>query len=245
MGLRPGNTKLGLLIHAWSIPSGLKEICVGASAVCLMLCYAMRQHYCRDNVKEALARNYRETLLKDFVAVMGGWIRSVFARVVRVHASGEFYSDEYVRKWVTIAKRNPKVVFFSYTRSWRDPDVYLALKELAALPNFVLWWSCDKETGAPPRLKGVRRAYLMTDDDDVPRYGVDLVFREKTQTTMKWVKDALVCPPENGVTENVTCSVCQLCFNTDKHIPKRRNDGLHRALPAAHLQESAAAGSLQ
>lgn len=221
MGLRPGNTKLGLLVHAWSIPSGLKEICVGASAVCLMLCYAMRQHYCRDNVKEALDRNYRETLLKDFVAVMCGWIRSVFARVVRVHASGEFYSEEYVRKWIDIAKRNSRVVFFAYTRSWRDPDIYPALKELAALPNFVLWWSCDKETGAPPRLKGVRRAYLMVDDDDIPRYNVDLVFREKTQTRMKWVKDALVCPPENGVTQNVTCSVCQLCFNNDKKIPRK------------------------
>lgn len=238
MGLRPGNTKLGLLVHAWSIPSGLKEICVGASAVCLALCYAMRQHYCRSNVKDALARNYKESLRKDFAVIVCGWIRSVFARVVRVHASGEFYSAEYVRKWITIAKRSPRVTFFAYTRSWRDPDIYEELKELAKLPNFVLWWSCDHETGAPPRIKGVRRAYLMVSDEDVPRYHVDLVFREKTDTVMKWVNSALVCPPENGVTQNVTCSVCQLCFS-NKQIPRKEKH------ENSNIQAGAAARSLQ
>jgi len=220
--LRPGNTKLGLLVHQWSIPSGLRHICVGASSLCLLLCYAMRQHYCRDNVKAAHARNYKESLRKDFVALMGGWIRSVFARIVRVHASGEFYNAEYVRKWISIANRNPKITFYAYTRSWRDPDIYEALKDLAKVPNFVLWWSCDRETGAPPRIKGVRRAYLMLNDEDVPKFAVDLVFREKTKTVMKWVNGALVCPPENGVT-NTTCSRCQMCFN-GKEMPKEKNN---------------------
>jgi len=219
-GLRPGNRKLGLLIYQFSIPSGLRHICVGASSLCLLLCYAMRHHYCRGNVKDALQENYKETLRRDFVAVMGGWIRSCFARIVRVHASGEFYSAEYVRKWVEITKRHKNVLFYAYTRSWRDPEVYEALKELAKQPNFVLWWSCDRETGAPPKLKGVRRAYLMLNDEDIPKFKVDLVFRESTKTVMKWVTGAPVCPPENGVT-NTTCSLCQLCFR-GKALP--RND---------------------
>lgn len=222
MPLRPGNKKLGLLVHQWSIPSGLRHICVGASEICLMLCYAMRQHYCRDSVKDALQANYKASLRKDFVAVMCGWIRSLFARVVRVHASGEFYSEEYVRKWISIVKQNPRIVFYAYTRSWSDPDVYEALKDLAKLPNFIMWWSCDRATGAPPRNRGVRRAYLMLSDDDIPKFQVDLVFRNNTKTVMKWVKGTLVCPPENGVTET-TCSLCQLCFKRDA-IPKRKED---------------------
>jgi hypothetical protein len=222
MPIRPGNTKLGLLVHQWSIPSGLRHICVGASAICLALCYAMRQHYCRDSVKDALQANYRASLRKDFVVLAYGWIRSLFARVVRVHASGEFYSEEYVRKWIIIAKQNPRIVFYAYTRSWADPAIYRALKELAKLPNFIMWWSCDRATGAPPRDAGIRRAYLSIADDDVPKFKVDLVFRDRPKSIKKWVAGALVCPPENGVTKT-TCSLCQLCFKRDA-IPRKEEN---------------------
>jgi len=221
--LRPGNTKLGLLVHQWSIPSGLRHICVGASEICLMLCYAMRHHYRRDGVKDAMDRNYKVSLRKDFVAIMLGWIRSLFVRVVRVHASGEFYSEEYVRKWISIVERTPKVTYYAYTRSWSDPEVYSALKELARLPNFVMWWSCDRATGAPPRNAGVRRAYLSIADDDVPKFHVDLVFRNNSKTVMKWLNGALVCPPENGATKT-TCSLCQICFKRDAVPRKKEND---------------------
>jgi hypothetical protein len=236
MSIRPGTGKLGLLIHHWSIPSGLRSICIGASSVCLALCYAMRHHYCRKNVKEALDKNYKESLRKDFVAVAGGWIRSLFARVVRVHASGEFYSAEYVHKWIEITRRNPNVLFFAYTRSWAVPEVLPALRELSRMPNFILWWSCDSKTGAPPLVKGVRRAYLSVTDQDEPKYRVDLVFRNHPKTVKKWIKDALVCPSENGVT-TVTCSVCQLCFR-DNPIPIKQPKvviGIEQlALPGPH-----------
>jgi hypothetical protein len=212
MPLRPGNTKLGLLVHQWSIPSGLRHICVGASAICLALCYAMRQHYCRDSVKDALQANYRASLRKDFVVLAYGWIRSLF----------EFYSEEYVRKWIIIAKQNPRIVFYAYTRSWADPAIYRALKELAKLPNFIMWWSCDRATGAPPRDAGIRRAYLSIADDDVPKFKVDLVFRDRPKSIKKWVAGALVCPPENGVTKT-TCSLCQLCFKRDA-IPRKEEN---------------------
>jgi hypothetical protein len=227
MPLRPGNTKLGSLVHQWSIPSGLRHICVGASEICLMLCYAMQHHYRRDGVKDAMARNYKVSLRKDFVAIMLGWVRSLFARVVRVHASGEFYSEEYVRKWIEIVKRTPQVTYYAYTRSWADPEVYPALKELARLPNFIMWWSCDRATGAPPVVAGVRRAYLSIADDDTPRFKVDLVFRNNSKTVMKWLNGALVCPPENGVTKT-TCSQCQLCFKRDAIPRNGKTDGKTR-----------------
>jgi hypothetical protein len=221
MPLRPGNTKLGPLVHQWSIPSGLQHICVGATALCLALCYAMRQHYCRSTVKNAMEVNYDLSLRLDFAIPMGKWIRSVFARVVRVHASGEFYDVDYVQKWIEISTRNPNVMFYAYTRSWRSKALLPALKELARQPNFLLWFSCDKESGAPPVYKHVRRAY-MVDDTDLPSYRVDLIFRHRTSTVRKWVKNTLVCPAENGVT-SVTCSKCQLCFKY-KPIPQRKQN---------------------
>ena len=235
MPLRPGNTKLGQLVHQWSIPSGLKHICIGATSACLLLCYAMQHHYRRGNVRDAMDRNYHETLRQDFAAVMCGWIRSLFARVVRVHASGEFYDIAYVQKWIEISKRNPTVIFYAYTRSWREPTLLPALRELAQQPNFILWYSCDHETGAPPRTKGVRRAYMMTSDEDLPKYQVDLFFRDRQGTVRKWVKNTLVCPAENGVT-SVTCSKCQLCFKY-KPMPQRKQNVQYPELRRAWSQD--------
>jgi hypothetical protein len=220
MPIRPGNTKLGPLIHHWSIPAAVRAICIGATALCLKLCYAIHGHFNQTNVKNALAANYVESLEADFVQRVNSWLYALYVRILRVHASGEFYSAEYTDKWIEIAKQNQRVLFFAYTRSWSDPTVLARLCEYAKLPNVVLWFSCDRESGPPPEVPEVRRAFLMTDDNDIPAYDVDLVFRDKDTTVLKWVGSALVCPAENGVTK-MTCSRCQLCFR-DKPLPSRK-----------------------
>ena len=220
--LKKGNSKLGPGVYTWSIPSGLKEICVGASELCLLLCYAMRGHFRHRNTKESHRKNYEKSLQKDFVATMVAAIRYLLASVVRIHVGGDFYSAEYVNKWISIAKRNSNVTFYAYTRSWRDPDILEALKEFSQLPNVYLWFSTDKETGAAPKVKGVRTCYLQLDYSDMPKWSIDLVFREDTRAVVKWIKNSLVCPAENGIT-NVSCTRCKLCF-TNKKIPKRKKN---------------------
>ena len=60
----------------------------------------------------------------------------------------------------------------------------------------------------------------MEDDNDIARYKVDLVFRDKCTTVMKYdPKGNQVCPYDNGVTLT-TCSKCKLCF-MDKVLPKK------------------------
>lgn len=218
MPLTPGNSKLGLLIHQWSIPAALAHICVGATQLCIKLCYATRGHFKMPGVKNALAANFQSLLHPGFVSHTVAWIRANYVRNVRIHVSGDFHSASAVRKWQQIAKRNPNVRFFAYTRSWRKPAVLAELREFAKLHNVSLWFSCDQQTGVPPRIKHVRRAYMMRDDADRPRYAVDLFFRDKSSTVLKWVDDTLVCPSENGVT-NTTCSQCQLCL-TKRKMPK-------------------------
>ena len=36
---------------------------------------------------------------------------------LRVHDSGDYYSRAYIAKWIEIARRNPNVKFYSYTKS--------------------------------------------------------------------------------------------------------------------------------
>lgn len=38
------------------------------------------------------------------------------AKVVRIHASGDFYSDSYFKAFVDLASMNPDVVFYAYTK---------------------------------------------------------------------------------------------------------------------------------
>lgn len=220
-----GNSKLGKLVHHWSIPAN-ELICVFASALCASLCYARRGFFLMPNVKKGLEENESLSRRKSFVSRIVAGLRYEFVRVLRVHASGEFYDVEYVRKWIKIVRRSPKVTFYAYTRCWRDEEMLPFLVTLANEPNFHMWWSCDSETGRPPSLPGIRTAYLMTSDDDQPAFDVDLCFRDskpgrRTNRVMKWsYNGALVCPAENEVS-HVTCSQCQLCFK-DCKVPKRK-----------------------
>lgn len=220
MPLTLGNSKLGVLIHQWSIPAALAHICVGATALCIKLCYATRNHFRRTGVKNALAANFQSLLRRNFVSHTVAWIRANYVRNVRIHVSGDFHAASAVRKWQQIAKRNPNVRFFAYTRSWRKPAILAELRQFAQLPNVSLWFSCDRETGIPPRTRNVRRAYLMQTDDDRPRYNVDLFFRNNANTVLKWVDGTLVCPSENGVT-TTTCSQCRLCL-IKRAMPRQR-----------------------
>lgn len=53
---------------------------------------------------------------------------------VRVHSSGEFYSQGYIEKWLDIAKQLPSVKFYAFTKRLKDFD----FTELLKLDNFVI-----------------------------------------------------------------------------------------------------------
>ena len=223
--LQRGNTKLGPLIHTFSIPAIL--CCPGRTKLCEGLCYADHGFYHMATVKEALEKNYHTSKQASFVNKMIQEITNEKVKILRVHVAGDFYSAAYVRKWSTIIERCQGTQFYVYTRSWRVPTIQAQLCNLAKLKNVLLWWSTDSETavknGKPPRIRNVRTAYLaVTDDEGVPAYA-DLVFRNEAVTLEKYHQGVLVCPAENGMTYKswkMTCSRCQLCLRRRK-MPKK------------------------
>jgi hypothetical protein len=44
-------------------------------------------------------------------------IKKKKADAIRIHDSGDFYSREYLQKWITIANDNPNVNFYAYSKS--------------------------------------------------------------------------------------------------------------------------------
>lgn len=72
------------------------------------------------NVERALTKRYEASKESNFVER----INTELAKVklgkqvyVRIHDSGDFYSPAYFAKWLEIARLNPSVRFYAYTKS--------------------------------------------------------------------------------------------------------------------------------
>ncbi len=209
-----GNTKLGPLVHGWSIPAGLT--CPGESLLCSSRCYAKKGFFVMPSVTDAHKRNLVMARDPDFVDWMKHEIRREGVRVMRVHVSGDFFDIPYIRKWYDIMQAARRVQFFMYTRSWRVEELLPDLIGLSQLPNVALWWSIDRQTGPAPLVQGIRRAYMAINDIDasLAPNDCDLVFRDLRKTVMKKGNGVLVCPTENGVQGKLhhTCTTCGFCW---------------------------------
>lgn len=214
MYLVRGNSKLGEDAWTWSIPAG--STCPGKTAACASVCYAADGFFKMASVKAAMAKREEFRRSDEFVDSILKQIEKNKITLLRIHVAGDYDSVAYTRRWVEIMKAVPHVTAWTYTRSWRVPRLRNDIRKLAALPNVNFFLSCDRDTGAPPKWKNFKRAYMSLNDTDLPKYKVDLVFRDGRKTLMKHTpQGAIVCPVENGVTKT-TCSSCQMCFKFDK-----------------------------
>jgi len=136
-GLEPKGDKLSSSrpggIASFAIPAGLT--CPKAGS-CKNHCFALTGHTAyvkmvRDTHSAALGLSERD----DFVEKMNEVIGKKFKdkkldpqNPYRIHAWGDFYSNQYAKKWLKIIKSNPNVWFYMYTKSFTMP----AIKELMA-----------------------------------------------------------------------------------------------------------------
>jgi hypothetical protein len=126
-----GNCKLqktakefGVKIFNFSIPAGNdkksgKITCPFAGS-CLSLCYAKKGMYRFGNVERALTKRYEASKEENFVSRITDELNKVKKGkqvYVRIHDSGDFYSPAYFAKWIEIARLNPGVRFYAYTKS--------------------------------------------------------------------------------------------------------------------------------
>lgn len=210
-----GNEKISQAIQHFDLPAALT--CPGSSELCREKCYSLRGRYLFPQVQERLHHCFEMSKRKDFPKLMIEEIRRKGAAfVVRIHCSGDYYSEAYVRKWIEVIRASPNTRFYGYTRSWSVQSIYPALCELATLDNMRLWFSTDSQTGQPPEVpEGVRIAHLMVDEDEsVPE--VDLVFRDHPLRKDRKVLIglSLICPHETiqGKERGVNCGVCSFCW---------------------------------
>jgi hypothetical protein len=134
-------------IFTWSLPALAAKLSTGknmlvcpSAGVCANLCYARSGTYNFSNVKAAHTKNL-ELILDNPI----GWKirlneelktkRYQGGKSVRIHDSGDFFSDAYFELWLDIANDNPDVFFYAYTKE-------VAMVKRYELPkNFVIIFS--------------------------------------------------------------------------------------------------------
>lgn len=109
----------------WSLPS--KITCPYATEMCKKRCFAKKNETFKC-VRDSRHRNLEETKKETFVQDMINHLEYQLQRpkmkdkkmFVRIHTSGDFYSLNYLIKWINITeyfKGNNKILFQAYTKS--------------------------------------------------------------------------------------------------------------------------------
>lgn len=192
--------------------------CPGATEECQSICYASRPVAELGPVAQMWLGN---TLTEDVPQVL-----PPDAKIVRIHVSGDFTSNDYIRSWRALAAKYPEVRFFGYTRSWRVPELLDELNNLRALPNVQLFASMDKSTpGAPPA--GWRTAWIAGDPrlfDANPEPGVLARFDPKQVRNhcATFIRDgqrethtSFTCPEQTK--HRTDCQQCRYCIEGGRH----------------------------
>ncbi len=138
-----GNLKMGSEVFLFNLPP--IKTCT-PTKWCLEgdngkpVCYALKGNFVFENVKRGAMERFEASKRSDFVESMCVEIEKVHPKYFRFHASGDFYSEEYVGKVMKIASQFPDTFFRTTTRR---RDLKDAILELANLPNFIVRESLD------------------------------------------------------------------------------------------------------
>lgn len=100
-------------IPAFQTRSG-KRTCPNAGP-CRDWCFARTRLYKMSKVQDAYEYRYEISKKDHFNSIISYEIQRLKANYIRVHDSGDYYSDKYMLKWFEIANEHPNVNFYSYT----------------------------------------------------------------------------------------------------------------------------------
>ena len=124
-----GNNKLDKSIAIFNLPAS-QEVC---GRICKG-CYAIKAQVLYPTVMPSRTKKLEASKSTSFVARTVGALRKLASPRVRIHESGDFYSQEYVNKWVEVAQAMPDITFVAYTKRMSDFD----FKTMRSLPNTII-----------------------------------------------------------------------------------------------------------
>ena len=103
---------------------------------CKKYCFADKGRYLMPNVQDKYYFNFELTKNKrEFKKLIQSELESKKVEYLRIHSSGDFYSLKYLKMWAEIARSNPNIIFYGYTKS------VPLFKHITAPSNFVFCFS--------------------------------------------------------------------------------------------------------
>lgn len=118
--LRKTSKLLGVKVVNFGIPaykSASGKLTCPFADECIKFCYAQKGAYIWSNVKPAFEKRYELSKTAAFIGKITDELLKKRPAYVRVHDSGDYYSKEYLQKWIDIANLFPEIRFYSYTNS--------------------------------------------------------------------------------------------------------------------------------
>jgi len=186
-----GNRKLGEKIYNFNLP---RSSCLHKTSDCEKYCYAKRNFWNCQGVINSMGRNFDLTKTKNFVKVISAQISYLKVKddieFIRIHSSGDFYSQEYWDNWNEIATQHPDIGFLAYTRNYE-------IDCSKRVDNFKMYYSIDKST---TKLNSTIKltAHIV---DDVP------------------VKKHMMKMPEtNSFMCDSKCKQCKFCYSSNLNV---------------------------
>ncbi|GAA5102967.1 hypothetical protein GCM10025762_03010 [Haloechinothrix salitolerans] len=117
-------------VHNWTLPAlaarlpdGRTQITCPNAGICAHVCYARHGSYTWPAVRAKHQANLAFVLDDP-----DGWERAMLAELaspkfrgawVRIHDSGDFFSNDYTLRWLQIMRQRPGTNFYAYTKEVR------------------------------------------------------------------------------------------------------------------------------
>lgn len=136
-------------IYGWTLPAHWVQLTDGKrfntcpnAGICGAFCYAKSGTYQFSNVKKAHIEKLELVLNNrpEWIRMMNEEIAKpkYNGKYIRIHDAGDFFSIDYAVDWLNIAKQNPDVIFYTYTK-----EVDLFKNKIPSLipSNFIVIYS--------------------------------------------------------------------------------------------------------
>lgn len=168
-------------------------------AECQKYCYALKAYRQYKDTKIAWDTNFdiAKYNIRLFNEDIRKFLKAYNPKFFRLHVSGDFIDNDYIRMWINIIKDYPDTQFLAYTKIY-DSGMFSDLPD-----NFKLYYSVEPNSELPKEIpNGVQLAFLSTD---------------------KRITNSFNCPStlqtrRDKKEHRILCDECQLCFKSNKNV---------------------------
>jgi len=179
-----GNRRMN--IPTFSLVS--EHTCPNATKLCKKYCYAKKAERYYKNPFISRMTNTFDTLKATFIDEMKKAITHKDSKYIRIHESGDFYSQEYLDKWFKICEAFPNKQFLVYSQMFN-------LDWTNKPQNMIVYWTIWPDTEAIPD-SGLKAFVIDNGKGMIPKYKFKVAGHK--------------CKKGKG--SKLTCDNCLYCF---------------------------------